>query len=58
MTAGVAGAPAEVLSPTQVRCFMDCQVHWWFKYGLMLPEAKQSIDGRGNHPAPSRNWLA
>jgi len=25
---------AELLSPSQVRCFMDCQVRWWFKYGL------------------------
>lgn len=29
---------AEVLSPSQLRCFMDCQVRWWFKYGLRYPD--------------------
>jgi len=24
-------SPAELLSPSQVRCFMDCQIRWWFK---------------------------
>ena len=31
--------PAKVLSPSQVRCFMDCQIRWWFKYGLKVPDA-------------------
>src|ERR1700719_3041268 len=31
--------PAEVLSPSQVRCFMDCQIRWWFKYSLKVPDA-------------------
>ena len=31
-----------VLSPTQVRAFLDCSAKWWFKYGLGLPEAKTS----------------
>jgi CRISPR/Cas system-associated exonuclease Cas4 (RecB family) len=30
---------AGVLSPSQVRCFMDCQMRWWFRYGLKLPDA-------------------
>lgn len=34
--------PAPVLSPSQVRCFFDCQARWWFKYGLHLPERKNS----------------
>lgn len=34
---------AGVLSPSQVRCFIDCQMRWWFKYGLKVPEA-----GTGN----------
>src|ERR1035441_1747888 len=34
--------PAPVLSPSQVRCFFDCQARWWFKYGLQLPERKNS----------------
>jgi len=29
----------EVLSPSQVRCFMDCQIRWWFKYGVKVPDA-------------------
>jgi len=33
---------AQVLSPSQVRTFLDCQARWWFKYGLMLPEQKNS----------------
>ncbi len=33
---------APVLSPSQVRTFLDCQARWWFKYGLMLPETKSS----------------
>lgn len=31
-----------VLSPSQVRTFLDCQARWWFKYGLQLPERKTS----------------
>ncbi len=39
----VAKAPiAPVLSPSQVRTFLDCQARWWFKYGLGLPESKTS----------------
>jgi len=34
--------PARVLSPSQVRCFFDCPARWWFKYGLQLPERKNS----------------
>ena len=29
---------APVLSPTQVRCFMDCHARWWFKYDLRVPD--------------------
>jgi hypothetical protein len=32
----------EVLSPSQVRAFLDCSARWWFKYGLLLPEPKTS----------------
>jgi RecB family exonuclease len=31
-----------VLSPTQVRTYLDCPARWWFKYGLGLPEPKTS----------------
>lgn len=30
----VTARTGEVLSPSQVRCFMDCQMRWWFKYAL------------------------
>jgi hypothetical protein len=33
---------ARVLSPSQVRTFLDCQTRWWFKYGLQLQEPKNS----------------
>jgi len=33
---------APVLSPSQVRTFLDCQARWWFEYGLQLPEPKNS----------------
>src|SRR5262249_9945814 len=33
---------APVLSPSQVRTFLDCQARWWFKYALVLPEQKNS----------------
>jgi CRISPR/Cas system-associated exonuclease Cas4 (RecB family) len=33
---------ANVLSPTQVRTFLDCSAKWWFRYGLRLPEPKTS----------------
>lgn len=41
---GVAWAAplATVLSPSQVRAFMDCPTRWWYKYGLNLPEPKNS----------------
>src|ERR1022692_1262372 len=38
--------PAPVLSPSQVRCFFDCPARWWFKYGLQLPERKNSSLGK------------
>ena len=50
--------PAEVLSPSQVRCFMDCQVRWWFKYCLKypdLPTSKMAL-GRAIHAALAANF--
>jgi hypothetical protein len=31
-----------LLSPTQVRTFLNCSARWWFKYGLSIPEKKTS----------------
>lgn len=51
-------APAEILSPTQVRCFTDCQVRWWFKYYLKYPDppsARMAL-GRAIHAALAANF--
>jgi CRISPR/Cas system-associated exonuclease Cas4 (RecB family) len=49
---------AEVLSPTQVRSFMDCQVRWWFKYGLKMPDSQNGklALGRSVHVALTENF--
>ena len=49
---------AEVLSPSQVRCFMDCQVRWWFKYGLRYPDPLTGnlALGRAVHAALALNF--
>ena len=31
-----------VLSPSQVKTFLDCSARWWFKHALLLPEPKTS----------------
>ena len=31
---------APLLSPSQVRSFMDCQVRWWFRHVLRLKDAQ------------------
>jgi len=49
---------AEILSPTQVRYFMDCQVRWWFKYRLKhpdLPNGNMAL-GRAVHAALTHNF--
>ena len=54
-----AAAPTgEVLSPSQVRCFMDCQMRWWFKYALKHadpPTGKMAL-GRAVHAALTQNF--
>jgi hypothetical protein len=40
--------PGAVLSPTQVRTFLNCSARWWFKYGLGEPEAKNSALALGS----------
>ena len=37
-----------MLSPTQVRTFLNCSARWWFKYGLSLPEPKTSALALGS----------
>ena len=48
----------EVLSPTQVRCFMDCQLRWWFKYGLKIPDSQNGrlALGKAIHSALTQNF--
>src|SRR5258706_436064 len=46
------------LSPSQVRTFMDCQMRWWFKYGLKVPDpatANMAL-GRAVHSALGENF--
>src|ERR1700674_6059279 len=48
----------EALSPSQVRCFMDCQMRWWFKYALKCPDpltGKMAL-GRAVHAALTQNF--
>ena len=49
---------AEVLSPSQVRCFMDCQARWWFKHGLRYPDSPTGkiALGRAVHAALAQNF--
>jgi RecB family exonuclease len=49
---------ANVLSPTQVRTFLDCSAKWWFRYGLRLPEPKTSSLALGSavHEALAENF--
>jgi len=52
-------APQEkVLSPSQVRCFMDCQMRWWFKYVLKYsdPATGKMALGRAVHAALTQNF--
>jgi RecB family exonuclease len=51
-------SPAQVLSPTQVRCFMDCPARWWFKYKLKLPDPPNGnlVLGRAVHWALTQNF--
>ena len=48
----------QVLSPTQVRAFLDCSARWWFRYGLHLPEPKTSSLALGSalHRALEANF--
>ena len=50
---------ASVLSPTQVRCFMDCHARWWFKYNLKQPDPPNGnlALGRAVHWALTQNFL-
>jgi CRISPR/Cas system-associated exonuclease Cas4 (RecB family) len=49
---------ADVLSPSQVRSFMDCQMRWWFKYGLKVPDPATGnlALGRAVHAALGENF--
>jgi CRISPR/Cas system-associated exonuclease Cas4 (RecB family) len=49
---------AEVLSPSQVRSFMDCEMRWWFKYDLKVPDPSTGnmALGRAVHSALGENF--
>jgi RecB family exonuclease len=47
-----------ILSPTQIRSFMDCHARWWFKYVLGHPDPPNGnlILGRAVHAALAQNF--
>jgi CRISPR/Cas system-associated exonuclease Cas4 (RecB family) len=49
---------ARVLSPTQIRCFMDCHARWWFKYIQKHPDPPNAnlVLGRAVHSALAQNF--
>lgn len=49
---------AQVLSPSQVACFLECSAKWWYKYGLDLPEHRSSALAIGSafHAAVTHNF--
>jgi RecB family exonuclease len=49
---------APVLSPTQVKCFVDCHARWWFKYNLKHPDPPNGnlALGRAVHWALAQNF--
>jgi hypothetical protein len=49
----------QLLSPTQLRCFMDCHARWWFKYRLKQPDPPNGslILGRSVHSALTGNFI-
>jgi PD-(D/E)XK nuclease superfamily len=54
----IPGPQEKVLSPSQVRCFMDCQMRWWFKYALKHadPATGKMALGRAVHAALTQNF--
>jgi hypothetical protein len=41
----------DVLSPSQVRGFLDCSARWWYRYGMGLPDpgGASLVRGRVTH---------
>lgn len=61
--AGTTEAPAEaslatMLSPSQVRTFMDCPTRWWYRYGLHLADPVNAARALGIavHDALAENF--
>ena len=52
----IEGGP--ILSPSQIRSFMDCHARWWFKYVLGHPDPPNGnlILGRAVHAALAQNF--
>jgi len=50
---------AEILSPSQLRSFMDCQVRWWFRYvlGLKDPQNGNRALGAAIHACLAQNFV-
>lgn len=54
----IPAAVDQVLSPSQVRCFMDCHARWWFKYVRKEPDPANGnlALGRAIHAALLLNF--
>ena len=52
------GCAGDLLSPSQVRTFMDCQARWFFKYVERLPDPQTSslALGKAVHAAIAENF--
>ncbi len=55
---GPPAAVAEILSPSRIRCFMDCPVRWWFKYVEKLPDPQTGnmALGKAIHSVLAQNF--
>lgn len=51
--------PGDVLSPSQVRCYTDCQAKWQFRYVLKLksPQTAAAARGQSIHEALAMNFV-
>jgi RecB family exonuclease len=47
---------AQVLSPSQMKTFLDCSARWWFKYGLGLPDQRGGSLVRGSSVHKVAEW--
>ncbi len=54
--ASAACSAAEVLSPSQVNCWLDCPAKWYYRYQVRLPEIRNSNLGLGTAVDEALAW--